>query len=1061
MAKILVSATETGTKRAQFIHFVFDGTDDGYVCIARRVPDGKFEERFFHWPAQEGLILGYIDEHILERNIWFCPMLFATAVRTKYNVKTCPTVWSDLDTCPPESLLVPPTLLVETSPGRHQGLWCLQELIDPSEAEDLSKAIAYYHSQEGADKSGWDLTQLLRVPYTLNFKYDPPATIYIANAGAAVSVEVLRERYPLNQQDQELTWPLPNRIADGEKLLQGYSDLLDSKVWQLLKVRPEQDWSKSLWKLEMLLAESGLSREDIFAIVKTAACNKYARDGRNELLLWKEVCKAWVKHRENSLIIQDVRAFKNPDLLSDEDLKSVEADRTFIDDYIDWAKSVGDAAEVYHHAGAFVCLSALMSGSVQLPTSFGTIIPNLWFLLLADCLPVETPVLTPSGWVKMKDIQVGDAVIGSSGRAVGVTHKSVTKHLDSYLVTFKDGTQVECSGDHLWTVTIKPDPRTVTVPLLKVKEYLDKGRNPRVPIVSKPVVYDTTPDLPVNPYLLGIWLADGCRAPQGYDARIVSYDPALVELIRSSLPENLKLSTSNYTDWRIVSKVPYARGNSVLYGLKRLGLLALRSSQRFVPEVYKFASVEDRISLIQGYMDGDGWPQPGQSNARASSCSEQLIYDMADVMRSIGGYVRVTSKAAPQVSTGRMWTLNLAPPPGLIPFRLERKAEHVRASRVTRRAIRSIEPIGAFKAMQCIKVDAADGLYVVDNFTVTHNTTLTRKSTALDLAVDMLVELDPDLIMATDGSIEGMFSALSLRPGQPSVFLRDEFSGLIEMMNKKDYYAGMGETLTKMYDGKMQKRVLRRETIIVNDPVLIVFAGGIRTKILSLLNPEHVTSGFIPRFILISGQSQIDRLQPLGPPVEKASTGRNALMRKLMVYKTKYRKESTVRVSGVELKTTNRQRITLTPDAWVLYNDMERKLLETGIKDTALELLTPIMDRLAKSGLKAAMLIAASRMNDPVVVEERDIAKAFSYVIGWRQFSMDVIASVGLPHLERTITNVYNIIQANPGIMRSRVMNQFHLTNRDAELVLETLEQRGRIERIKRGKSEALTAIDE
>src|SRR5579862_7181105 len=83
-------------------------------------------------------------------------------------------------------------------------------------------------------------------------------------------------------------------------------------------------------------------------------------------------------------------------------------------------------------------------------------------------------------------------------------------------------------------------------------------------------------------------------------------------------------------------------------------------------------------------------------------------------------------------------------------------------------------------------------------FLLLADTTLTRKSTALDLAVDMLTEVDPSLIMATDGSIEGMFTALSLRPGQPSIFLRDEFSGLIEMMTKRDYYAGMGEALTKM-----------------------------------------------------------------------------------------------------------------------------------------------------------------------------------------------------------------------------------------------------------------------
>jgi hypothetical protein len=125
-------------------------------------------------------------------------------------------------------------------------------------------------------------------------------------------------------------------------------------------------------------------------------------------------------------------------------------------------------------------------------------------------------------------------------------------------------------------------------------------------------------------------------------------------------------------------------------------------------------------------------------------------------------------------------------------------------------------------------------------FMILADTTLTRKTTAMDVAMDVIQEIDSDAVLATDGSIEGLFTSLSMRPGRPSVFLRDEFSGLLESMSRKDYYAGMAETLTKLYDGKFQKRVLRKETIEVRDPVLIVFAGGIRERVLGLLTHEHV-----------------------------------------------------------------------------------------------------------------------------------------------------------------------------------------------------------------------------
>jgi hypothetical protein len=324
----------------------------------------------------------------------------------------------------------------------------------------------------------------------------------------------------------------------------------------------------------------------------------------------------------------------------------------------------------------------------------------------------------------------------------------------------------------------------------------------------------------------------------------------------------------------------------------------------------------------------------------------------------------------------------------------------------------------------------------------------------------MLVEIDDSLIMATDGSIEGMFTGLSLRPGMPSIFLKDEFSGLIEMMTKRDYYAGMAETLTKMYDGKMQRRILRRETIEVRDPILIIFAGGIRTKILSLLTPEQVTSGFLPRFIFVAGQSDIDRLQPLGPPVDSITTGRGDLLRLMSVYRDKYRRETTVKVGDVELSTRNQMTASLTPSSWRLYNEMEKKLLETSIKDASAEHLVPVMDRLAKSGLKAATLIAASRLPDQVVVEERDIKKAFAYVTMWRGFAMDVVSSIGLSMAERNLQHVYTAIVKQPGILRSTVMQKYHLNSREAEMTLDTLEQRGQIQRTKQGKSEVLNPVD-
>jgi hypothetical protein len=108
------------------------------------------------------------------------------------------------------------------------------------------------------------------------------------------------------------------------------------------------------------------------------------------------------------------------------------------------------------------------------------------------------------------------------------------------------------------------------------------------------------------------------------------------------------------------------------------------------------------------------------------------------------------------------------------------------------------------------------------------------------------------------------------------------------MMTKKDYYAGMAETLTKLYDGKYQKRILRSAVIEVKEPVLIILAGGIRDRILSLLQYEHVASGFLPRFVFITAESDLSRVRPLGPPTDITLAGRQEIINQLSEFHSFY-----------------------------------------------------------------------------------------------------------------------------------------------------------------------------
>ena len=134
-------------------------------------------------------------------------------------------------------------------------------------------------------------------------------------------------------------------------------------------------------------------------------------------------------------------------------------------------------------------------------------------------------------------------------------------------------------------------------------------------------------------------------------------------------------------------------------------------------------------------------------------------------------------------------------------------------------------------------------------------------------------------------------------------------------------------------------------------------------------------------------------------------------------------------------------------------------MMEAALASKTPDLMTPMFDRLSKSGLKSAILLAALRMEETLVVTEADIHKAFYYVEYWRSCSLEVVENIGRTTSERMVQNVLRAIKkGDQGMTRSEMMQRWHMNARDAEQILMTLEQRGLISRRKSGRTEMLHA---
>lgn len=365
---------------------------------------------------------------------------------------------------------------------------------------------------------------------------------------------------------------------------------------------------------------------------------------------------------------------------------------------------------------------------------------------------VNNKVFTPYGRTKIGTLKIGDKIIGSDGLAHNVTGIFPQGIKELYKITFNDGYSLKCGKEHLWSVyTSNHGPNTNNQRVkkryvLSTEQMLDNNgelyiaKNRKIKTyyiqpngnlkwqidIVKPIQFNNSYELPIDPYLLGLCLGDGHIT----DTKVT------IQLHKDDYYELL----NNY-DFKETKPCDNKRsGNknfeNILIDLK---LDNTRSHTKFIPEIYKYSSVEDRLAIIQGLMDTDGTVlkigtnRTNKENFQGTeycTVSEKLCDDVAEIVHSLGGICRKRSRIGKYKKNGitvickKAYRLNIKLPEGMNPFRLKRKADlyNIPKKYKVGRYIKNIEPCGEGEAI-CISVDSPDKLYVTEHAIVTHNTT--------------------------------------------------------------------------------------------------------------------------------------------------------------------------------------------------------------------------------------------------------------------------------------------------------------------------------------------------
>jgi len=377
--------------------------------------------------------------------------------------------------------------------------------------------------------------------------------------------------------------------------------------------------------------------------------------------------------------------------------------------------------------------------------------------------PMNSLISTKNGFVKMGSLSVGDKIISSTGRDQIVTGIFPQGKKDVYKITFSDNTSCLSTEDHLWNVKTREDfSRSKDFRTITLKEIIDAGvwqnkqRRFEIPILSGPAHFNKN-ELEIDPYVLGIILGDGCIS--GNAISITNNDKEIFDNISLRLNEDFIISEQNPGPKKtktfnvIKSNHNNSFKNDIKSKLECLGLMGLKSYEKFIPEKYIYSDVSDRLDILRGLMDSDGsiYRDKKFNRVEYSSTSERLADGVIKIVESLGGicFKRIRTKENKKggIANGRhvihrrdSWTVDIKLPGSINPFLLKRKSDMFEkmGTSTPRRFISNVELVGS-EECQCISVSSNDKLYLTDNFIVTHNT-LKKAFILMDEAQNSTVE---------------------------------------------------------------------------------------------------------------------------------------------------------------------------------------------------------------------------------------------------------------------------------------------------------------------------------
>lgn len=333
--------------------------------------------------------------------------------------------------------------------------------------------------------------------------------------------------------------------------------------------------------------------------------------------------------------------------------------------------------------------------------------------------PLWSKIKTPTGWVSMGNLKIGDSISDTEGGIQQITAIHPQGEKEIYKITFSDGAITHACGEHLWQVQSKKqrDHNQNKFHIYTTLECIENlSKNLSIPYHSGIAGIECT--LPIHPWLLGYYIGNGsCRSSAS--PTITTPTLEIANRVKEYWPES---SIKSFSERNCFLVSPRNMRN-IIHSFSELN--NKKSIEKLIPPIYFNAPTADRLYLLQGLMDADG-SISNSNNGYISLSNKDLAYQVLELARSLGfvasmGKVKKTGYKKNGVfkKCCDAYTVYIcAIKNSFQPFKY--KPIKGKTQRVARRTIKSIKLVGE-EHCQCITVSNPNSLYITDDYIVTHN----------------------------------------------------------------------------------------------------------------------------------------------------------------------------------------------------------------------------------------------------------------------------------------------------------------------------------------------------